>query len=125
MGAITLQHSEAAIYKKQLNVKLSFNIMNSQKNKSDEIILHILRLALINIRNMTYGGRRTKDLVRDWAEMIHNAPALLLETKFDEGALRWFLDVQVRTFINDYPMKEDGAYQQILPLFKELEDLLN
>jgi hypothetical protein len=95
-----------------------------KKKKSDRIILHLLHLSLVYIRNMAYGKRRVRNLVQDWAEMIHNTPSLLQGTEFNENALRWFSDVQVRRFIEDYPIKEDGAYQQILPLFEELKALL-
>ncbi|WP_395751853.1 hypothetical protein [Prosthecobacter sp.] len=87
------------------------------------LLLHLLRIGLIAVRNFSASSNRNDQqqvMLEEWAELCHMVPPLLM-SDCDERAVKYFIEVQGRTFLRDYPSKDDVNFIQVAEILDELE----
>jgi hypothetical protein len=90
--------------------------------KSRDILIEILRIGLIAIRNISNVDRRNRELetkLKEWAELCHSLPPMLLGG-CDERAVKYFLQGDALIFEKNYPEKDAADFLQAQALIKEL-----
>lgn len=96
--------------------------MNTTTSTPDEILLHILRIGLIQIRTIAARPKRDKTgavMLAEWSQLCHTLPSLLLGECRMEG-LRYFLASDGASFQKAFPVPTDVSFTQVVGLLQEL-----
>lgn len=83
------------------------------KSQIEDEILHMLRVALVALRNLLEGTRFKKhEDKKILANFCHSLPAVLL-SKCNTEAVKYFLEVHSVYFVNNYKSNKDQVYTEV------------